>query len=175
MHYFHPFKSKYPFPFLCYNTYVNIPQCHFGVDLLKYGLGQHGRIGTRLVDPFLSLQSPWTIQYISKGGCHDTRRDNAGVTRLLEKVHEDLVEFMNYPNCTLVNLAWFTSSSYAGNWWLKAFLCERSNALFLSFERFICKNNGVLFENQLLQIGLKSEFRQNLGEQFIYLFLYFFA
>lgn len=31
--------------------------------------------------------------------------------------------------------------------------------------RFVCKNNGVLFENQLLQIGIKSEYRQNLGEQ----------
>lgn len=30
--------------------------------------------------------------------------------------------------------------------------------------RFVCKNNGVLFENQLLQIGVKSEFRQNLGK-----------
>lgn len=30
--------------------------------------------------------------------------------------------------------------------------------------RFVCKNNGVIFENQLLQIGLKSEYRQNLGE-----------
>ncbi|CAM4683532.1 unnamed protein product [Lepidochelys kempii] len=30
--------------------------------------------------------------------------------------------------------------------------------------KFVCKNNGVLFENQLLQIGLKSEFRQNLGK-----------
>nr|KAF6275312.1 adaptor related protein complex 2 subunit alpha 2 [Myotis myotis] len=29
-----------------------------------------------------------------------------------------------------------------------------------NFARFVCKNNGVLFENQLLQIGLKSEFRQ---------------
>lgn len=29
--------------------------------------------------------------------------------------------------------------------------------------RFVCKNSGVLFENQLLQIGVKSEFRQNLG------------
>lgn len=29
--------------------------------------------------------------------------------------------------------------------------------------RFIFKNNGVLFENDLLQIGVKSEFRQNLG------------
>ncbi|CAM5131292.1 unnamed protein product, partial [Natator depressus] len=28
--------------------------------------------------------------------------------------------------------------------------------------KFVCKNNGVLFENQLLQIGVKSEFRQNL-------------
>uniref|UniRef100_A0A672TAR0 AP-2 complex subunit alpha n=1 Tax=Sinocyclocheilus grahami TaxID=75366 RepID=A0A672TAR0_SINGR len=34
--------------------------------------------------------------------------------------------------------------------------------------RFVCKNNGVLFENQLLQIGIKSEYRQNLGR--IYLF-----
>lgn len=34
--------------------------------------------------------------------------------------------------------------------------------------RFVCKNNGVLFENQLLQIGLKSEFRQNLGRMFIF-------
>uniref|UniRef100_A0A671U164 AP-2 complex subunit alpha n=1 Tax=Sparus aurata TaxID=8175 RepID=A0A671U164_SPAAU len=34
-----------------------------------------------------------------------------------------------------------------------------------NFLRFVCKNNGVIFENQLLQIGLKSEYRQNLGEQ----------
>lgn len=33
-----------------------------------------------------------------------------------------------------------------------------------SSNRFVCKNNGVLFENQLLQIGIKSEYRQNLGE-----------
>uniref|UniRef100_A0A2K6KHY3 AP-2 complex subunit alpha n=1 Tax=Rhinopithecus bieti TaxID=61621 RepID=A0A2K6KHY3_RHIBE len=36
------------------------------------------------------------------------------------------------------------------------------------FPEFVCKNNGVLFENQLLQIGLKSEFRQNLGRMFIF-------
>ncbi|XP_041445341.1 adaptor related protein complex 2 subunit alpha 2 L homeolog isoform X2 [Xenopus laevis] len=36
------------------------------------------------------------------------------------------------------------------------------------FSRLICKNNGVLFENQLLQIGVKSEFRQNLGRMFIF-------
>ncbi|XP_078018054.1 AP-2 complex subunit alpha-2 isoform X2 [Epinephelus lanceolatus] len=32
-----------------------------------------------------------------------------------------------------------------------------------NFSRFVCKNNGVIYENQLLQIGLKSEYRQNLG------------
>ncbi|KAB0801182.1 hypothetical protein PPYR_05536 [Photinus pyralis] len=30
-------------------------------------------------------------------------------------------------------------------------------------KKFVCKNNGVLFENELIQIGVKSEFRQNLG------------
>lgn len=33
----------------------------------------------------------------------------------------------------------------------------------LCYCRFVCKNNGVLFENDLIQIGVKSEFRQNLG------------
>lgn len=34
---------------------------------------------------------------------------------------------------------------------------------FHPIDRFVFKNNGVLFENDLLQIGVKSEFRQNLG------------
>uniref|UniRef100_A0AAR2M6A7 AP-2 complex subunit alpha n=1 Tax=Pygocentrus nattereri TaxID=42514 RepID=A0AAR2M6A7_PYGNA len=33
---------------------------------------------------------------------------------------------------------------------------------------FVCKNNGVLFENQLLQIGVKSEYRQNLGRMYLF-------
>ncbi|KAM9860469.1 AP-2 complex subunit alpha-2 isoform 2-T2 [Aulostomus maculatus] len=37
-----------------------------------------------------------------------------------------------------------------------------------SFSRFICKNNGVLYENQLLQVGLKSEYRQNLGRMYVF-------
>ncbi|XP_077419291.1 AP-2 complex subunit alpha-2-like isoform X2 [Vanacampus margaritifer] len=37
-----------------------------------------------------------------------------------------------------------------------------------SFSRFVCKNNGVLYENQLLQIGLKSEYRQNLGRMYVF-------
>ncbi|XP_076589445.1 AP-2 complex subunit alpha-2 isoform X2 [Chaetodon auriga] len=36
------------------------------------------------------------------------------------------------------------------------------------FPRFVCKNNGVIYENQLLQIGLKSEYRQNLGRIYIF-------
>ncbi|KAG5673313.1 hypothetical protein PVAND_003373 [Polypedilum vanderplanki] len=30
-------------------------------------------------------------------------------------------------------------------------------------KKFLFKNNGVLFENEMIQIGVKSEFRQNLG------------
>jgi AP-2 complex subunit alpha len=30
-------------------------------------------------------------------------------------------------------------------------------------KKFVFKNNGVLFENEMLQIGVKSEYRQNLG------------
>uniref|UniRef100_A0A671YIX0 AP-2 complex subunit alpha n=1 Tax=Sparus aurata TaxID=8175 RepID=A0A671YIX0_SPAAU len=37
-----------------------------------------------------------------------------------------------------------------------------------SWRLFVCKNNGVLFENQLLQIGIKSEYRQNLGRMYLF-------
>ncbi|XP_069386117.1 AP-2 complex subunit alpha-2 isoform X2 [Paralichthys olivaceus] len=40
---------------------------------------------------------------------------------------------------------------------------ESTDACEENFTRFVCKNNGVIYENQLLQIGLKSEYRQNLG------------
>ncbi|KAF7198709.1 AP-2 complex subunit alpha-2-like [Nothobranchius furzeri] len=36
------------------------------------------------------------------------------------------------------------------------------------FSRFVCKSNGVIYENQLLQIGLKSEYRQNLGRVYVF-------
>ena len=29
--------------------------------------------------------------------------------------------------------------------------------------RFLLKNNGVLFENEMLQIGVKSQYKKNLG------------
>ena len=31
------------------------------------------------------------------------------------------------------------------------------------YMRFLLKNNGVLFENEMLQIGVKSEYKKNLG------------
>ncbi|EPQ08207.1 Protein spire like protein 1 [Myotis brandtii] len=34
--------------------------------------------------------------------------------------------------------------------------------------KFVCKNNGILFENHLLQIGVKSEFRLNLGHMHLF-------
>ncbi|XP_061593112.1 AP-2 complex subunit alpha-2-like isoform X1 [Cololabis saira] len=36
------------------------------------------------------------------------------------------------------------------------------------FSRFVCKNNGVIYESQLLQIGLKAEYRQNLGRIYVF-------
>ncbi|XP_042564038.1 AP-2 complex subunit alpha-2 isoform X3 [Clupea harengus] len=35
-------------------------------------------------------------------------------------------------------------------------------------DKFVCKNNGVLYENQLLQIGLKCEYRQSLGRMYVF-------
>lgn len=31
------------------------------------------------------------------------------------------------------------------------------------YRKFLMKNNGVLFENDILQIGVKSEYKKNLG------------
>ncbi len=33
------------------------------------------------------------------------------------------------------------------------------------FNRFLTKSNGVLFENDMLQIGVKSDFKKNLGNE----------
>lgn len=40
---------------------------------------------------------------------------------------------------------------------------NQNSSLVVDPKKFVCKNNGVLFENELIQIGVKSEFRQNLG------------
>ncbi|KAK2712256.1 AP-2 complex subunit alpha-like isoform X1 [Artemia franciscana] len=38
-----------------------------------------------------------------------------------------------------------------------------------NYKKFLFKNNGVLFENDLVQIGVKSEFRQSLGRMGLYI------
>lgn len=40
---------------------------------------------------------------------------------------------------------------------------NQSSAAVNNAKKFVFKNNGVLFENEMIQIGVKSEFRQNLG------------
>lgn len=48
---------------------------------------------------------------------------------------------------------------------------QSSNVLISNAEglkKLVCKNNGVLFENDLIQIGVKCEFRQNLGRLSIF-------
>lgn len=42
-------------------------------------------------------------------------------------------------------------------------MCFYLTFLILAFYRFICKNNGVLFESELIQVGVKCEFKRNLG------------
>lgn len=37
-----------------------------------------------------------------------------------------------------------------------------------NLSKFVIKNSGVLFENDLLQVGVKAEFRQNLGRMGIF-------
>lgn len=32
-----------------------------------------------------------------------------------------------------------------------------------AIKKFVCKNNGILFENEIIQIGVKSEYRQNVA------------
>jgi len=41
--------------------------------------------------------------------------------------------------------------------------CVILHYLIYTFYRFICKNNGVLFESELIQVGVKCEFKRNLG------------
>lgn len=37
-----------------------------------------------------------------------------------------------------------------------------------SIQELLCKNNGVLFENSIIQIGIKSEYKENLGRVSIF-------
>ena len=49
-----------------------------------------------------------------------------------------------------------------GKVWVHATIS--SSSTLNSSLRFLTKNNGVLFENDILQIGIKAEYKKNLGE-----------
>lgn len=38
-----------------------------------------------------------------------------------------------------------------------------TKAITNNLDKFVCKNNGILFENDVLQVGVKSEYRLNVG------------
>jgi len=42
-------------------------------------------------------------------------------------------------------------------------VCASDALVTVGCVRFVCKNNGVLFESDLIQVGVKCEFRQHLA------------
>uniref|UniRef100_A0A8B9HLF8 AP-2 complex subunit alpha n=1 Tax=Astyanax mexicanus TaxID=7994 RepID=A0A8B9HLF8_ASTMX len=79
-------------------------------------------------------------------------------------------DLLGLGNSSAVNSASPPTSSHAASLLVDVF-SESLPVAALGFDDgmlFVCKNNGVLFESQLLQIGLKSEFRQNLGRMYIF-------
>ncbi|XP_027007993.1 AP-2 complex subunit alpha-2 isoform X2 [Tachysurus fulvidraco] len=85
-------------------------------------------------------------------------------------------DLLNLGNSTTLNSASPPVASTTGSLLVDVFSENLSAASFSAstpiieenLSRFVCKNNGVLYENQLLQIGLKSEFRQNLGRMYVF-------
>ena len=86
-------------------------------------------------------------------------------------------------NCPWMGLSWLNNLSVNASWRnargdrfayatiaITSGICCRITFLIngLLVDRFTCKNNGVLYENDLIQIGVKSEFRQNLGRIALY-------
>ncbi|XP_060797855.1 AP-2 complex subunit alpha-2 [Neoarius graeffei] len=85
-------------------------------------------------------------------------------------------DLLSLGNSTTLNSATPPVASNTGSLLVDVFSENLPSATFSSstpiieenLSRFVCKNNGVLYENQLLQIGLKSEFRQNLGRMYVF-------
>ncbi|XP_035029948.1 AP-2 complex subunit alpha-2 isoform X2 [Hippoglossus stenolepis] len=104
-----------------------------------------------------------------KGPCNlpdidDARRNVNGNTEHIEKT-EATNKDSTHSFTDLLNLN--STPSAAPNLLIDVFsdssTLESTDVCEENFTRFVCKNNGVIYENQLLQIGLKSEYRQNLG------------
>ncbi len=63
-------------------------------------------------------------------------------------------------NAVYVQRVWWQCWSYV---YIDMSCKSESYDYVVLYFRFICKNNGVIYESDLIQIGVKSEFRQNLG------------
>ncbi|XP_026149337.1 AP-2 complex subunit alpha-2 isoform X2 [Mastacembelus armatus] len=99
----------------------------------------------------------------------DAKRNVNGSTEHSEK-NEATDKGSTYPLTDLLNL---NSTPSAGPSLLVDVFSDSSSPASVdvseeNFLRFVCKNNGVIYENQLLQIGLKSEYRQNLGRMYVF-------
>uniref|UniRef100_UPI0037E72B4E AP-2 complex subunit alpha-2-like isoform X2 n=1 Tax=Semicossyphus pulcher TaxID=241346 RepID=UPI0037E72B4E len=99
----------------------------------------------------------------------DARRNVNGSTEHSENT-EDTKKGSPHPFTDLMNV---NSPPPAGNSLLVDVFSDISTPAAVdvceeNFFRFVCKNNGVIYENQLLQIGLKSEYRQNLGRVYVF-------
>ena len=72
-----------------------------------------------------------------------------------------LGDIYNMPNKGAPNGTQATYNAKKYDYYYYCKIYSKNNFYYLY--RFVCKNNGVLFENDLIQVGVKSEFRQNLG------------
>ncbi|XP_062275485.1 AP-2 complex subunit alpha-2 isoform X2 [Scomber scombrus] len=101
----------------------------------------------------------------------DTRRNVNGNTEHSE-TPETPAKSSSHPFTDLMNMNSTPSAGGGGSLLIDVFSDNSSPASMDASEdnffRFVCKNNGVLYENQLLQIGLKSEYRQNLGRMYVF-------
>uniref|UniRef100_A0AAR2LFP5 AP-2 complex subunit alpha n=1 Tax=Pygocentrus nattereri TaxID=42514 RepID=A0AAR2LFP5_PYGNA len=105
----------------------------------------------------------------------DTRKDaiadicKLGVSSVFQVTSSPSSDLLGLGNSSAVNSGSPPAASNAASLLVDVFSESLPVApLALSAFRFVCKNNGVLYENQLLQIGLKSEFRQNLGRMYVF-------
>ncbi|XP_075881032.1 AP-2 complex subunit alpha-2 isoform X2 [Nelusetta ayraudi] len=101
----------------------------------------------------------------------DARRNVNGNTEHTEN-SEDVKKASSHPFTDLLNLNSTPAAAGGGSLLVDVFsesaAAAPGDVSEENFSRFVCKNNGVIFENQLLQIGLKSEYRQNLGRMYVF-------
>ncbi|KAF6203805.1 hypothetical protein GE061_002140 [Apolygus lucorum] len=90
---------------------------------------------------------------------------NSHVAAVSSAVSADLLGLSTPPSAASSNVGVLLDvlgdNSFAGSGQQSSTAAPQQNTY--NPKKFVCKNNGVLFENDLLQIGVKCEFRQHLG------------